>query len=127
MRREARGAPGRASGRRRSSCPVACTLDLIGDRWSLILVRDLLLRGPRRYGDLLAAPEGIPTNILSERLKRLAAAGLVEARAYSDRPPRSEYALTERGRALGPVLRAVAEWGLRHVPGTRPPPGLPVG
>ncbi|HEY6001693.1 MAG TPA: helix-turn-helix domain-containing protein [Anaeromyxobacter sp.] len=126
MRPRKRGAPGPASGRRRSSCPVACTLDLVGDRWSLVLVRDLLLRGPRRYGDLLAGPEGIPTNILADRLKRLAAAGLVEARAYSDRPPRREYALTERGRALGPVLRAMAVWGLRHVPGTQPPPGLPL-
>jgi DNA-binding HxlR family transcriptional regulator len=119
-------ASGRVASGRRSSCPVACTLDLVGDRWSLVLVRDLLFRGPRRYGDLLAAPEGIPTNILADRLRRLAAAGLVEARAYSDRPPRREYALTERGRALGPVLRAMAEWGLRHVPGTQPPPGLPV-
>ncbi len=87
-------------------------------------MRELLLRGPRRYGELLAAPEGIPTNILSERLKRLAAAGIVEARAYSAHPPRSEYVLTERGRALGPVLKAMVEWGLRHIPGTKPPQGL---
>lgn len=87
-------------------------------------MRELLLHGPRRYGELLAAPEGIPTNILSERLKRLTAAGIVEARTYSERPPRSEYALSERGRALGPVLKAMVEWGLRHVPGTKPPPGL---
>lgn len=87
-------------------------------------MRELLLRGPRRYGELLAAPEGIPTNILSERLKRLAAAEIVEARAYSAHPPRSEYVLTERGRALGPVLKAMVEWGLRHIPGTKPPQGL---
>ena len=87
-------------------------------------MRELLLHGPRRYGDLLAAPEGIPTNILSERLKRLAAAGIVEARAYSEHPPRNEYVLTDRGRALGPVLKAMVEWGLRHIPGTKPPPGL---
>jgi DNA-binding HxlR family transcriptional regulator len=82
-------------------------------------VRDLLFGGPRRYGDLLSAQEGIPTNVLADRLKRLEAAGIVEGRAYSDRPPRREYALTARGRALGPVLQAMAEWGLRHVPGTR--------
>jgi DNA-binding HxlR family transcriptional regulator len=124
MARGTRAPAGRASGRRRSSCPVACTLDVVGDRWSLVVVRELLLRGPRRYGDLLAVPEGIPTNILSERLRRLGAAGIVEARAYSERPPRSEYALTERGRSLGPVVKAMAEWGLRHVPGTQGPPGL---
>jgi DNA-binding HxlR family transcriptional regulator len=124
MPRDRKTSRGAASGRRRSPCPVACTLDVVGDRWSLVVVRDLLLHGPRRYGELLAAPEGIPTNILSERLKRLAAEGIVEARAYSDHPPRSEYALTERGRALGPVLKAMVEWGLRHVPGTKPPPGL---
>jgi DNA-binding HxlR family transcriptional regulator len=111
-------AGGRGATGRRSPCPIACTLDVVGDRWSLLLVRDLLFRGPRRYGDLLAAPEGIPTNVLAERLKRLEGAGIVEARAYSDRPPRFEYALTERGRALGPVLEAISGWGLRHVPGT---------
>jgi DNA-binding HxlR family transcriptional regulator len=118
MRRKARAASRASGGGRRSPCPVACTLDLVGDRWSLLLVRDLLLAGPRRYGELLAAPEGIPTNILSDRLRRLQGAGLIEARVYSQRPPRREYALTERGRALGPVLEAISQWGLRHVPGT---------
>jgi DNA-binding HxlR family transcriptional regulator len=117
MGRKARGR-GRGASGRRSPCPIACTLDVVGDRWSLIVVRDLLLGGPRRYGDLLAAPEGIPTNVLAERLKRLEAAGIVEARRYSERPPRFEYALTERGRALGPVLEAISGWGLRHLAGT---------
>jgi DNA-binding HxlR family transcriptional regulator len=123
-RKRERGARGNAGGgaragaERRSPCPIACTLDLVGDRWSLLVVRDLLLRGTRRYGELLSSPEGIPTNVLADRLRRLAEAGIIESRRYSDRPPRQEYALTERGKALGPVVHAISEWGLRHVPGT---------
>jgi DNA-binding HxlR family transcriptional regulator len=107
----------------RSLCPVACSLDVVGDRWTLLVIRDLL-GGKRRFGDFLAAPEHIPTNILAERLKRLEAAGLVQAVPYSERPRRSEYCLTERGRALGPVLDAIASWGLEQFPGTRLPARL---
>ncbi|HEY3081489.1 MAG TPA: helix-turn-helix domain-containing protein [Chloroflexota bacterium] len=103
---------------RRSACPVAGTLDLIGDRWTLLVVRDLLL-GKRRYGEFLASSEAIPTNILAERLKRLEEAGLIEALPYSQRPLRFEYRLTPTGRELGPIVRAVAAWGLAHVPDTR--------
>jgi DNA-binding HxlR family transcriptional regulator len=102
----------------RSRCPVATSLDLLGDRWTLLVVRDLNL-GKARFADFLASPEHIPTNILADRLKRLERAGLIEARRYSDRPPRSSYHLTDRGRALGPVLDALAEWGLVQFPGTR--------
>lgn len=103
---------------RRSACPVAGALDLIGDRWTLLVVRDLLL-GKTRFGDFLRAPEAIPTNILAERLKRLEEAGLVEALPYSEHPPRFEYRLTPRGRELGPIVRAVAAWGTAHIPDTR--------
>jgi len=102
----------------RSTCPVAGTLDLIGDKWTLLVVRDLL-RGRRRYGDLAASAERIPTNILADRLRRLEQAGLVERRLYSERPPRYEYRLTATGKELAPAVRMLAEWGLRHVPGTR--------
>jgi DNA-binding HxlR family transcriptional regulator len=102
----------------RSSCPIAGTLDLIGDRWSLLVVRDLF-RGKRRYGDLVASAERIPTNILADRLKRLEQGGIVERIQYSARPPRYEYHLTPRGKDLGPAILAIANWGLRHVPGTR--------
>src|SRR5215212_4784375 len=102
----------------RSTCPVAGTLDLIGDKWTLLVVRDLL-RGRRRYGDLAASAERIPTNILADRLRRLEQAGLVERRLYSERPPRYEYRLTATGKELAPAVRLLAEWGLRHVPGTR--------
>ncbi len=103
---------------RRSPCAVANTLDLIGDRWSLLLVRDLLLDGKRTYGELLAAPEAIPTNILAERLKRLEAAGVIVRKAYQQRPPRYTYELSRKGMALGDVVRAIVKWGLQHIPDT---------
>ncbi len=101
----------------RSTCPVAHTLDLVGDRWSLLVIRDLL-GGKRRYGDLLASNEHIPTNILAERLKRLERAGLLERVPYSEHPPRFEYRLTAEGRGLGRAVDALATWGLGHFPGT---------
>ena len=67
---------------RRSRCPVACTLDVLGDRWSLLVVRDLV-RGKRRYAEFLESPEGIPTNILADRLKRLASSGIITSRTTS--------------------------------------------
>jgi DNA-binding HxlR family transcriptional regulator len=103
---------------RRSLCPVACSLDVIGDRWTLLVIRDLF-SGKHRYGEFLTSPEGIPTNILAERLKRLESAGLVASVQYSEHPPRFEYELTERGRGLLPVLDALADWGLEQFPGTR--------
>ena len=109
-----------ADTQRRSSCPVACALDLLGDRWTLLLIRDLFA-GKHRFGEFLASPEHIPTNILADRLKRLEAAGLVAPAAYSEHPPRYEYHLTERGRMLGPVVDALAVWGLAQFPGTRRP------
>jgi len=110
----------RAATDRRSVCPVACTLDVLGDRWSLLVVRDLL-RGKRRYAEFLESSEQIPTNILAERLKRLVAHGIIESHRYSAHPPRVEYALTQKGEDLRPVLRSMLEWGLQHVPGTRRP------
>ena len=103
---------------RRSLCPVACSLDVLGDRWTLLVVRDLFA-GKSRFGDFASSPERIPTNILAERLKRLEAAGLIEAAAYSEHPPRYEYHLTERGVELEPVLDALATWGLDQFPGTK--------
>lgn len=100
----------------RSTCPVASVLDIVGDKWTLIVVRDLFL-GKHRYGEFQASAEAIPTNILAERLKRLEAAGLVKKEFYQDNPPRAEYFLTSRGAALGPILRAMREWGKQHIPG----------
>jgi DNA-binding HxlR family transcriptional regulator len=110
----------------RSRCPVACTLDILGDRWSLLVVRDLM-RGKRRFAEFVASPEGIPTNILTERLQRLIDAGVIRAERYSEHPPRLQYALTEKGEDLRPVMRAMVEWGVRHAGGRVPPFGSAQG
>jgi DNA-binding HxlR family transcriptional regulator len=110
-------ATGSKAGARRSDCPVACALDVVGDRWTLLIVRDLL-GGKRRYSDFLASAEKIPTNILADRLKRLERARLIARVPYSTRPPRVEYHLTSEGRALGRAVDALATWGLTHCPGT---------
>lgn len=92
-------------------CPVARTLDLIGERWTLLILRDLFLQGPRRYQDFQESLTGVAPNTLSARLKELEANGIVMRRQYSERPPRLEYQLTEKGKSLGPVLRSLREWG----------------
>ena len=106
---------------RRSRCPVACTLDVLGDRWSLLVVRDVM-RGKKRYAEFLASPEGIPTNILADRLKQLAAKGVIRSQPYCDHPPRVEYVLTSKGEDLRPIMLAMVEWGVRHAGGRTPPP-----
>lgn len=95
-------------------CPVARTLDLIGERWTPLILRDLILHGPRRYQDLQDSLAGIAPNTLSARLKDMEANGLIERKLYNERPPRLEYHLTDKGRSLGPVLRALREWGTRN-------------
>ena len=102
---------------KRSICPVACTLDILGDKWTLLVVRDLIM-GKKTYSEFQQSPESIPTNILAERLKRLQAQGVVTKEKYQDRPVRYEYSLTEKGRALGPVLLAMVKWGNRYIEGT---------
>jgi DNA-binding HxlR family transcriptional regulator len=97
---------------------VANTLDVIGDKWSLLVIRDVL-HGKRTYGEILASPEGIPTNILADRLRRLEEAGVIESQPYQERPVRYAYQLTAKGRDLGEVLLALVRWGKRHIPGTR--------
>ena len=101
----------------RSACAIANSLDIVGDKWSLLVVRDLL-HGKRTYGELVNSPEGIPTNILAERLRRLEAAGIIVGTPYQQRPIRYAYTLTPKGRALGDVLLAFVRWGKQHIPGT---------
>jgi DNA-binding HxlR family transcriptional regulator len=107
----------KAAGLRRSPCAVACTLDLVGDKWSLLVIRDLL-QGIVTYGELQKSRERIPTNILADRLKRLEEAGLVSKSAYQEHPVRYEYALTPKGESLKDVLRAIVQWGKKNIPGT---------
>ena len=106
----------------RSLCPIAGALDVLGDTWTLLLMRDLLFYDKHRFAEFLDSPEGISTNILAERLKRLEQRGLVERRRYQQRPPRDEYYLTARGHDLLPVLRELIRWGKQHVPGVAQQP-----
>jgi len=106
----------RAAGDRPSDTALGAALDRVGDRWSLLLV-DALLLGPRRFNDLLEAVGGIAPNILSDRLRRLEREGVVIASAYSQHPPRMDYALTADGRELAGALRLLADWGGRRSAG----------
>jgi DNA-binding HxlR family transcriptional regulator len=117
-KRNLKGPKAEASGFLRSPCAVACTLDLVGDKWSLLVIRDLL-RGNVTYGELQNSPEGIPTNILADRLKRLEESGLIAKSAYQQHPVRYAYELTKKGKALRGVLLALVRWGREHIPGTR--------
>jgi DNA-binding HxlR family transcriptional regulator len=103
---------------KRSDCPITNVLDTLGDKWTLLVIRDLVL-GKRRYQEFLSSPEKIASNILADRLTKLEAAGLVTRRAYQQKPARHEYLLTKKGKGLEPVLEAIIVWGQKHYPGTR--------
>jgi DNA-binding HxlR family transcriptional regulator len=92
-------------------CPVARALDVIGERWTLLVLRDLFRHGPQRFQQLEATLTGIAPNTLSARLKTLEANEIIEPRLYQAHPPRYEYALTKKGKALAPVLKALYGWG----------------
>lgn len=110
---------------KRSTCPIANTLDLLGDKWTLLVVRDLLFLGKRLYGEIAQSPEGIPSNILADRLRRLEEAGVVDKKPYQHNPVRYEYRLTNKGTDLLPILKEMIRWANKHVPGTtRPPRGF---
>jgi DNA-binding HxlR family transcriptional regulator len=99
---------------------LADALVAVGDRWSMLVV-EALLDGPKRFGDLEEAIDGIAPNILSARLRKLADHGLVAATAYSDRPPRFSYELTDAGRELEVPLRLLTAWAERHTRGRQAP------
>lgn len=103
----------------RSMCSIARTLELLGDKWTLLIVRDLIWHGKHTFQALQDSAERIPTNILAERLKRLEHWGLVERRAYQQRPVRYEYHLTDEGKALEPVLLQMMAWGHKRLGGGR--------
>ncbi len=94
-------------------CPVARTLDILGDRWTLLIIRDLFF-GKTRFREFEESLVGIPTNVLSERLKVLESNGIVERTFYADHPPRAEYHLTRKGRDLHWVLEALGAWGAKY-------------
>ncbi len=98
-------------------CPVARTLDLIGERWSLLILRDFFIKADaQRFGDLETSLSGITPAVLSARLKDLEKNGILVRRLYSEHPPRMEYRLTAFGKSLGPVLKTLRRWGLEHTP-----------
>ncbi|MBW4488351.1 MAG: helix-turn-helix transcriptional regulator [Trichocoleus desertorum ATA4-8-CV12] len=105
----------------RSPCPVSCTLDLIGDRWTLLVIRDMMFFGKQRFEEFLESPEGISTNILANRLRLLEELGLAEKQPYSNHSRRMNYQLTEKGKSLRPVLKVIASWGLKHIADTQIP------
>jgi DNA-binding HxlR family transcriptional regulator len=111
----------RAAGPYRSGCALASTLDLVGDKWTLLVLR-MLMAGAGRFRDLQAMPEAIAPNILADRLRRLEAHGLI--RRYSDGPRRADsgYRLTPVGADLLPAMQALAAWGHAHIPGRWQPP-----
>jgi DNA-binding HxlR family transcriptional regulator len=94
-------------------CYVADALSVIGEKWSLLVIREIFL-GCRRFNDI-AANTGGPRDVLTARLRRLEELGVIERREYSERPPRYEYFLTQAGKDLGPVITALKEWGSVHV------------
>jgi len=102
-------------------CSIARTLDVVGDRWSLLVVREAFL-GAHRF-DQIQRKTGAPRDILSARIKKLVEQGVLERRQYREHPPRFEYHLTEAGTDLYPVITALRQWGDRHVerPGAAPP------
>lgn len=105
----------------RSQCPIAGALDLLGDRWTLLVLRDVLFFKRSLFNEFLESPEGISSNTLADRLKRLELHGILEREAYQERPVRYRYVPTARGRELLPLLREAALWGVRHVPGVYQP------
>jgi DNA-binding HxlR family transcriptional regulator len=104
-------------GAHRSGCPINLTLEMLGDRWSLIVIRDLMFGNRRHYRELLnQSEEGIASNILADRLKRLVAAGLVSRRDDASHKQKAIYSLTEPAIQLVPLLAQMGAWGRRHTP-----------
>ena len=106
--------PGKSKSKRRSGCPVSISLEIFGDRWSLLIIRDLMVRAFRTFKEFQESGEGIATNILADRLKRLETAGIVAAEAEETDARRVNYRLTEKGIDLAPVLLELLIWGARH-------------
>lgn len=101
-----------------SGCPIASALNIFGDRWTLLILRDILFFDKKRYNELLDSFEGISTNILATRLKTLEEHGLITKELYTDRPPRYEYVATQTASELVPTLVDLMRWSLEHVNGS---------
>jgi len=108
-------APGKFRG---SGCPIAFALDTFGDRWTLLIMRDMMMMGRRTYGEFLAAKEKIATNILADRLKFLENAGIIVKARDSENRRRNIYSPTKKGWDLIPIILELARWSAKHDPGT---------
>ena len=108
----------------RSTCPLSTALDLFGDRWTLLVIRDLALRGKHSFSEILESAEGVATNVLAERLARLEAGGIVTKTRNPDDGRRYSYGLTEKGKDLIPVLVEIIVWSAAHHEGTAAAPGF---
>jgi len=106
---------------KRSECPLSCFLDHWGDKWTFLILRDLLA-GPKKFSGFLESAEPLPTNLLSNRLARLVEGGYVVKTQYQDRPKRFEYAMTGAGRSLVPVMQGMVEWSEAHLDGLEDAP-----
>jgi DNA-binding HxlR family transcriptional regulator len=113
--------PRRTSRPRRSSCPVATSLDIFGDKWSLLVIRDLLFTDHRRFGDFAGADEGIATNVLAERLERLECEGLIRREPDPADGRKFVYGLTPKGLDLAPLIVEMVIWAARYEKTAAPP------
>ena len=107
---------------RRSACPIAGSLDVLGDPWGLVIVRDLMFRDNHEYGDFLGSEESITTNVLADTLTRLTEAGIVQRIAHPTESNKFIYRLTEMGIDLLPLVIELSHWGVKYVPGNGGPP-----
>ena len=105
----------------RSNCPINYVLETFGDRWTLLIVRDLMFNNKNTYGAFLESAEGISTNILAERLKRLEDHGIVDKAVDADNRSRVNYSLTQKGKDLVPVMLEIAAWSAKHDAKTNAP------
>jgi DNA-binding HxlR family transcriptional regulator len=106
---------------RRSDCPISVSLDIFGDRWSLLIIRDLMFKGRQEFGEFLGAEEGIATNVLAERLRRLEEARIVAKQAHPDDARKFQYWLTTKGLDLAPVLVDMIVWAATYEETAAPP------
>jgi len=110
-----------SSRREKSNCPISYSLDLFGDRWTLLVLRDLILWGKTRFGDIQASDEKIASNILSDRLRRLEERGIIGIAKDPSDARQKIYTVTDKGRSLTPILLEIAAWGASHDPQTGAP------
>lgn len=108
----------------RSDCPINYALEFLGDKWSLLIIRDFVFEGKRFYKELLNSKEGIATNVLSDRLKRLENLGIVESEVYEKQRTQKMYSLTEKGKNLIPVLIEIIQWSAKHKDGLNVSPAF---